>query len=241
LHAGQSSDTYGATSSSYQASSASTSYQAPTSYGSTSYTVPIYSTTEPGGGKSLSPSKKSLLGDKSKGPSLPANVINVKVQIKHKKSGDLHHFYYNDNHYTISKRDWVEFIREDKGERYDCFAYWTSGLCFYTWDLSNPQEYKEAFTSSPQASASDYQAPASTQALDSSGQDTQQGPTYIIVKIRVVPHTTRKDEIIFKNAKGNNTSTLRSEWVKIEYNREIAWQYTTKRHTYITYDERVDC
>jgi len=172
LYIGQSSDTYGATSSSYQALSASTSYQVPTSYGSTSYTVPIYSTTEPGGGKSLSPSKKSLPGDKSKGPSLPANAINVKVQIKHKKSGDLHHFYYNDNYYTISKRDWVESIREDKGERYDCFVYWTSGLCFYTWDLSNPQEYKEAFTSSPQAFASDYQAPALTQALDSSGQDT---------------------------------------------------------------------
>jgi hypothetical protein len=240
-HAGQSSHTYAATGSGYQASSASASYQAPIGHASSSYTVPIfkqdpgsvYSRTEPGGGKTSSPSEKGSPGDESKEPFLPADAVYVEVQVEPKKRGDLYHFYHDGNHYTIGEGDWVECTTEHTGARYDCVAYRESGLCFYTWNLRDLQLYKEASTSA-------YQAPASTQARDSSGQDTQQDPKVLIVTVRVEPHRTSKDEIIFTNTRGIETSTVRSQWDKIKYNGKTAWQHEGKRHTYICFDRVFD-
>lgn len=226
---GQSSHTYGTTGqSSYAAPLASASYSA--SLGSyQGYTVPVV---KQDGGRFSSLSEKGSPRDESHGTSLPSNAIQVEVLNESKKDGDLYHFYHNNKHYTIGEKDWAVHTTEFDGAIYDCVAYGESGLWFWTWNLIDLQPYKEAVASSSDAAASNYLASASAQ-------DSQQDPNFIIVTVRVVPHMTKKDEIVFTNARHTETRTERSQWDKIKYNGRTAWQYQAKRHTYICFDRAI--
>jgi hypothetical protein len=77
-------------------------------------------------------------------PLIPDDAILVDVEVETKESGDLYHFYHNNQHYIKGESDWVDRTVMVNGDSLNCVLYTgkSSRLNFYTWNLSSLEPYK---------------------------------------------------------------------------------------------------
>jgi hypothetical protein len=69
------------------------------------------------------------------------------------------------------------------------------------------------------------------------GTGDDRGSAYLVVRVTRVPHMTRSDEFLFKDVRGHNRSTTKSDWTKTKYGGKTAWLYEGKKQKYVTYDK----
>jgi hypothetical protein len=60
---------------------------------------------------------------------------------------------------------------------------------------------------------------------------------YLVLRVTRVPHLTRSDELLFRDVRGHNRSTTKSDWTKTKYGGKIAWLYEGEKQKYVTYDK----